>query len=93
VPVLRALVEAPPDKCFWVNHGPVIRNLRELRDALAYTISEAQFAHHVTAHKNDFAAWVEAVLDDAPCAKALGRAKSRAAALKVVATRLAAYAA
>lgn len=88
----RTLVHAPPEKCFWIKHGPVLKNLRDLRDALARGISEAQFAHHVAAGKNDFANWVEVVLDDAACAHALRRAKTRRAALRAVEAQLAAYA-
>lgn len=87
----RALVHAPPEKCFWINHGPVLRNLSELRDALARGISDAQFAHHVGVGKNDFANWVEVVLDDAACAQALRRAKTRLASLRAVEAQLAAY--
>lgn len=87
----RALVEATADTCFWVNCGPVLKDLRELRDALQHSISEAQFAHHVGARKNDFANWVEAVLDDIACAKALRRAKTRVGALRAVERGLAAY--
>ena len=81
----RTLVDAPPDKAFWVNFGPVIKNLRELRDALADGMSDEQFAHHVTGDRNDFASWVDHVLGDAKCAKALRKARSRAEALRVVA--------
>ncbi len=88
----RALVHAPPEKCFWVNCGPVLKNLRELRDALAYSVSDAQFAHHVGAGRNDFANWVEGVLDDAACAQGLRRAKTRVRALRTVEKTLAAYA-
>ena len=91
VAAARALVDAPPDRCFWVNFGPVLKNLRELHAALAH-ISEAQFAHHVGAGRNDFADWVEGVLDDVTCAKALRRAKTRASAVRVVEKHLAAYA-
>jgi len=87
----RAVVDAPPDKCFWINHGPVVKNLRELRDALAQGLSDAQFAHHVGAGRNDFANWVEAVLDDATCARALRRAKTVRAALRAVEAQLTAY--
>jgi len=83
------LVDAPPDKCFWVNGGPILKNLGELRDALAENISEAQFAYHVSAERSDFALWVEEVLGDAACAKALRRARTRQAALRAVAARLA----
>jgi len=88
---LRALVDAPPDKCFWVNFGPVVRNLRELNDALA-TMSEDQFAHHVDKTKNDFASWVEGVLEDAACANSLRRSRTLAAARRVVEKSLATYA-
>ena len=87
-----APLDAPPEKCFWVNHGPVLKNLGELRDALAQHISDAQFAHHVGAGRNDFADWVEGVLEEAACAKALRRAKTREAALRAVESSLAAYA-
>ena len=87
----RALVEAPPERRFWVNHGPILKDLRELGDALA-DISDAQFEHHVNAARNDFASWVGAVLDDAACAKALQGAKTRRAALRAVKTRLQRYA-
>jgi hypothetical protein len=75
-----------------VNHGPVLKNLAELRNALAHHISDAQFKHHVGAGRNDFADWVEAVLQDATCAAALRRAKTPQAALRAVESSLAAYA-
>jgi hypothetical protein len=87
-PAEAVVPDAPPDKCFWVNDGPVLKNLRELRDALAQNISDEQFAHHVGGDRNDFARWVEEVLGDATCAKALRRARTRDAALKAVAARL-----
>ena len=84
-----ALVQAPPDKCFWVNHGPVLKNLRELRDALATSISDEQFAFHASAGKNDFAAWIDDVLGDAKCATSLRRARTKSAALRAVERALA----
>lgn len=85
------MVDAPPEKCFWVNFGPVLKNLRDLRDALARGISDAQFAHHVGPGRNDFASWAEIVLDDAACAKALRHAKTRRAALRAVEASLVIY--
>ena len=76
------LVEAPPDKAFWVNRGPVLTDLRQLRDALARDISDEQFGHHVTEDRNDFAMWVEEVLGNAECANALRHARSRNEALR-----------
>ena len=85
----RRLIEAPPEQCFWVNFGPVLKNLRELRDALTAGMSDAQFAHHVGAGRNDFAAWVEGVLHEPQCARALRRARTRAAAGRAVEAALA----
>ena len=82
------LADAPLDKCFWVNCGPILKNLRELREALADSISDEQFAYHVARDRNDFAVWVEEVLGDATCAKALRRARTRQASLRAVAARL-----
>jgi hypothetical protein len=86
------LVEAPSGKAFWVNFGPIVNNLRGLRDALAHDITDQQFTHHVSGSRNDFAAWVEEVLCDASCATALRRAKTREAAVRAVETALKRYA-
>lgn len=84
----RPLVTAPPEKCFWIHYGPVLKDLRELRDALAHQVSDAQFAHHVRAHHNDFAAWVDEVLLEPACARSLRRARSVGAALRAVESAL-----
>jgi hypothetical protein len=80
----RPLVTAPPEKCFWVHYGPVLKDLRELRDALAGQISDAQFAYHVESGGNDFANWVEAVLEEPACARALRLKRSMREALRAV---------
>ena len=80
----KALVSAPPEKCFWVYHGPVLKDLRELREALERQISDAQFAHHVGQDRNDFANWVDHVLEEKDCARALRRAHSVSDARRAV---------
>ena len=84
----RPLVSAPPDQCFWVHYGPVLKDLRELRDALERQISDAQFTHHVGPDRNDFANWVEHVLAEKTCARALRRAHNVRDALGAVETAL-----
>jgi hypothetical protein len=84
----RALVTAPPEKCFWVHYGPVLKDLRELRDALEHQVSEAQFAHHVGPERNDFANWVDHVLAEKACARALRRARTVSEALSAIETAL-----
>ena len=81
-------MQAPPEKCFWVNHGPVLNDLRGLHDALNAVISDEQFAYHVSGEKNDFATWVADVFGDEQCAAALRRARTRAAAARVIARSL-----
>ncbi len=83
-PAPRALVDAPTDQCFWVNQGPILKNLRELCDALTSGVSDEQFAHHVTEERNDFAAWVEVVLKHPDCAQALRRTRTRVGAARAV---------
>ncbi len=68
---------------FWVNNGPVLAGVGELKTALL-AMSDEQFAHHVTAEKNDFAKWVEEVLGDGQSAQALKRAKTRKAAARSI---------
>ena len=75
--------EAPPDKCFWVNHGPVIKNLNELASALRI-MSDEQFDYHSKRAGNDFAKWTGEVLGERACAAFLARAKTRAGAMKVL---------
>jgi hypothetical protein len=88
----RCLVQAPPDKTFWVNGGPVLADLQQLRNALAGEISDEQFVYHVTDDKNDFAQWVEEVLGETQCAQALREAKSRTEALHATESTLAVHA-
>jgi hypothetical protein len=72
------------DSCsFWVSDGQILNSLVALRDALS-AMEKSVYAHHVTADKNDFANWVEAVLGDADCANALRQAKSPSGAKTVV---------
>ena len=50
-----------PEMYFRTVDGHVLRNLTDLRDALA-TLAPHVFAHHVRADGNDFASWVEHAL-------------------------------
>jgi hypothetical protein len=87
----RTLVRAEGEHAFWVNYGPVLHDLRQLRDALG-TMSDEQFSFHVSEEKNDFDGWVEGVLKDAECARGLRKALTRLEALAVVEKSLEAYA-
>ncbi len=69
------LVYAPDSKSFWVADGQILNSLKALERAFSDMEKEV-FAHHVSAEKNDFADWVDKVLNDAACAVALRKAKT-----------------
>ena len=83
----RILSNTPPDKAFWVNNGPVLKNIIELA-AAAKKLTEQQFAHHVNKAKNDFAKWVDEVIRDSELAKQLRRIKTKDDIAHIVTNRL-----
>ena len=83
----RMLSNTPPEKAFWVNNGPVLRNVIELA-AAAKKLTEQQFAHHVNKAKNDFAKWADEVVRDSELARQLRRAKTKENLAKIVTERL-----
>ncbi|MBI1975729.1 MAG: hypothetical protein HYS59_01870 [Candidatus Vogelbacteria bacterium] len=68
--------------CFWVNNGPVVCTLIDLRDAMQ-RMSDEQYLHH-TSGRNDFANWVRDVLDDLGGAFALAGAMHREDAVSII---------
>ena len=75
--------EAPADKCFWINHGPIVKNLKELAGAFRI-MSDEQFDYHTKRSGNDFAKWIGEVLGERSCAALLARTKTRAGAMKAL---------
>ncbi|MBU4422043.1 hypothetical protein KKB41_03770 [Patescibacteria group bacterium] len=84
------LVQADENSSFWINNGPILKNIKDLADALK-NMSEELFAYHVNAEKNDFAVWAENVLKDETLAKKIAKSKSLKAAAKAVGARLKKY--
>jgi hypothetical protein len=87
---VRALVCAPGEQCFWTSDGNVLQDLDQLQMAFG-TMADEVFLHHVTKEKNDFADWVESVLEDTECAKALRQAKKASSARTAVVRCLRVY--
>jgi hypothetical protein len=85
---VNCLGDVAADKVFWVNNGGVLKNLDELAVALK-EISLEQYAYHVNKEKNDFSSWVRDVVCDKTLADELAKAKTKAAALKAVKSRIA----
>jgi len=86
----KLLVCAPDDKCFWTTDGTILKNLEELKFAFG-TMNDEVFLHHVTKERNDFADWVQYVLEDLDCADALRKVKKRGTAKTVVTRHLRHY--
>lgn len=86
----KELVHASPEQSFWVTNGQILSNLIELRDALS-TMSDDVFMHHVTKNRNDFADWIETVLQDAEIAQALRKSKKSNTSRDVIVQKLRFY--
>ena len=85
-----ALVCAPGEQCFWTTDGQVLENLEQLYLAFG-SMDDEVFLHHVTKEKNDFADWVEQVLEDSACAADLRRSKKPSTARTVIGRHLRLY--
>ena len=83
----RILADASPEQCFWVNNGPVIKNLSEMADSLA-CMNDDIFKHHVNKEKNDFGNWVRDVLKDEELANDITSVRYKEKILKKVQSRL-----
>jgi hypothetical protein len=83
----RFLANTWPNKSFWVNNGPVMKNLSEFA-AAAKKFTPTQFSHHVNKDKNDFAKWVSEVIGDLALAKKLNPLKTKEALAAAVAARV-----
>lgn len=65
-----------PHKSFWVNNGPILKNIGEL-PAVLRRMSDKTFLHHVNKEKNDFAKWIREVFGDKNLADAITKAKNK----------------
>ncbi len=83
----RILRDVAPEQCFWVNNGPVLKNLDELYKALSEMGKDA-FKHHVNREKNDFSSWVRDILGDQKLAEGIAKAASKSAIAAKVKQRL-----
>jgi hypothetical protein len=86
----KELVYADGARSFWLHDGQVLNSLLALRDALNQ-MEKTVFVHHVNSDKNDFADWVDRVLDDASCAADLRKAKTAKGAHTIVVRYLKVY--
>ena len=77
----KYLSNVPDDRCFWVNNGPVLRNLAQLAKAIS-SMSNDTFSYHANNNKNDFSSWINDVVGYKKLAGEMASSKNRASALK-----------
>lgn len=83
----RYLCDVTPEKCFWVNNGPILKNLEELANFLP-EMSDETFEHHINSEKNDFSNWINDILGDKRLANDLLSSNNRYSVLQKVRDRL-----
>ncbi len=79
----KIMTEASPECSFWINNGPIVKDLVELRDVLN-SISDEMYDYHTKRDGNDFSKWVEEVLKDIECAQKLKKARNRQEAIIII---------
>ena len=84
----RFLTDVSPEYSFWVCDGRVLKNLRDLRDALA-VMTEETYSYHVNEAKNDFHNWVKDIVGDDILANQLLQAGNTVSAARLVTDRIA----
>ncbi|MBN2053013.1 Flp pilus assembly complex ATPase component TadA [Candidatus Woesearchaeota archaeon] len=72
---------------FVLQNGHIIRSLTELEKELQ-RISQDVFSHHVNEHKNDFAAWIYHIVNDADLAEALTHVKNKEETIMLIKARI-----
>ena len=84
---MKYLSDAAYEQSFWVNNGPVLKNVEELGSALAQ-MSDYTYNYHANKQKNDFSRWVNDVVGDQKLANDLLSSKNKESAVKKVQNRL-----
>ncbi len=82
----KSLAQAPEDRVFWSNDGRILKDMKDLMDALA-NMSDQNFAYHSNEVKKDFSNWVRDILEDEKLAGDLEKANNREQAARIVEER------
>lgn len=72
-----------PEHGFWVNNGPIVHSLCELRDAIR-GMSAEQYQYHTARNGNDFTSWIRDCFKDGALAERVARATSQAEAVRTL---------
>jgi len=84
----KFLASVPEEKVFWCHDGRILRNIKELGEALA-SMTDETFAYHSNTEKKDFSNWVGDVIGDTNLAKELENLTDRNQAANIVSNRIA----
>jgi len=83
----RFLADVPQEYVFWCHDGQILRNMKELGDALS-AMTDETYGYHWNAEKKDFSNWVRDTIGDVKLAKDLEEATNRLQAAEYVAARV-----
>lgn len=82
----RYLSQVPDPNVFWCNDGSVLRDIKDLKEALAI-MSDHTFAYHCNDIKKDFSTWIRDIVGDENLARNLESASDRQQAFRIVEER------
>jgi len=85
----RVLADCNPDSAFWMCNGTIVRNVYELANAIE-SMNKVDFVYHVNDdhQKNDFAKWIEAVLEDPELARRLQKIRNQKKYVQTIRNRI-----
>jgi hypothetical protein len=82
----KFLARVPERHVFYLNSGSILRDIGELKEALAI-MSDSTFSYHSNEIKKDFCNWIRDVVGDVQLARNLEDVTSREQAMKIVEER------
>ena len=83
----RLLARVPEEHVFRCCDGRVLRDMKELEEALT-SMTDETFAYHSNEAKRDFSNWVKDIIGDGKLARDLAKSQNRSQAAKSVAERI-----
>ena len=84
----RFLARVPEEYVFYCQDGRILKDMKELGEALALMADET-FAYHSSTEKKDFSNWLADVIGDKKLAKDLENVLDRNQAARIVTSRIA----
>ena len=82
----RRLDDVLDQYVFWCHDGRIIRNIRQLKDALEL-MSDETYAYHANKEKNDFSNWVKDIIGDEKLARDFSKSSNKRQAFEYVKAR------